>query len=177
MMKHLLNSIFAYRICWGLDRSSQINYLPQPSVLANDWFAHPWQITIFRSSSSNNFDIFSRFVRLVGYQCYIEQMLISLTLFLWLRLLRLRLQNQVNPQGFLFFPRFSISSLRSRISLSSSWERSEAWVWREACRRSATLSAVRRRSDVFIVSVFLTHLMCINVCSCNTVKWIQFITS
>jgi len=175
MIKQLLNSIFAKFIFVGVSIEAR-----RSIICLSLRF---WQmIDLLTHDKSRYFDpplpnilsicAFSRVSVLYG-----TEMLISLTLFPWLRLLRLRLQNQVNPQGFLFFPRFSISSLRSRISLSSSWERSEAWVWREACRRSATLSAVRRRSDVFIVSVFLTHLMCINVCSCNTVKWIQFITS
>ena len=41
------------KISWFVS-VSQINYLPQPSTLANNWSARHWQITIFCSTSSNN---------------------------------------------------------------------------------------------------------------------------
>ena len=41
------------KISWFVS-VSQINYLPQPSVSANNWSARHWQITIFCSTPSNN---------------------------------------------------------------------------------------------------------------------------
>ena len=42
-----------HKISWFVS-VSQINYLPQPSALANNSSARHWQITIFCSTSSNN---------------------------------------------------------------------------------------------------------------------------
>ena len=41
------------KISWFVS-VSQLKYLPQPSVSANNWSARHWQITIFCSTSSNN---------------------------------------------------------------------------------------------------------------------------
>ena len=48
MIKQLLTLVIAK---YGV---SQINYLPQPSASANNWFARHWQIKTFCSTSSNN---------------------------------------------------------------------------------------------------------------------------
>ena len=41
------------KISWFVS-VSQLKYLPQPSLSANNWSARHWQITIFCSTSSNN---------------------------------------------------------------------------------------------------------------------------
>ena len=43
-----------HKISWYVS-VSQINYLPQPSALANNWSARHWQIMIFYSTSCNNY--------------------------------------------------------------------------------------------------------------------------